>query len=119
MSTVIYSLIAVLTCTGHLVSRQSAWDSTQVAIKPLTLATEMVIVCLVIDNPFGPELSIPVNETAVIRWDYGDATLGTCQETVEGGNHFRYWIQNGPSADSGAIFMAASYEMPIAGVSKR
>lgn len=55
-----------------------------------------------------------LNETAVIRWDYGDATLGTCQETVEGGNHFRYWIQNGPTADSGAIFMAASYEMPIA-----
>ncbi|KAG2147032.1 hypothetical protein BD769DRAFT_1636090 [Suillus cothurnatus] len=54
------------------------------------------------------------NQTAVIRWDYGDANLGTCQETVEGGNHFRYWIQNGPSADSGAIFMATSYEMPIA-----
>lgn len=55
-----------------------------------------------------------LNQTAVIRWDYGDANLGTCQETVEGGNHFRYWIQNGPSADSGAIFMATSYEMPIA-----
>ncbi|OAX33698.1 hypothetical protein K503DRAFT_851841 [Rhizopogon vinicolor AM-OR11-026] len=55
-----------------------------------------------------------LNETAVIRWDYGDATLGTCQETVEGGNHFRYWKQNGPTADSGAIFMATSYEMPIA-----
>lgn len=55
-----------------------------------------------------------LNETAVIRWDYGDANLGTCQETVEGGNHFRYWIQNGQSADSGAIFMATSYEMPIA-----
>ncbi|KAG0704456.1 hypothetical protein DFH29DRAFT_873686 [Suillus ampliporus] len=55
-----------------------------------------------------------LNETAVIRWDYGDANLGTCQETVEGGNHFRYWIQNGQTADSGAIFMATSYEMPIA-----
>lgn len=55
-----------------------------------------------------------LNQTAVIRWDYGDASLGTCQETVEGGNHFRYWIQNGQSADSGGIFMATSYEMPIA-----
>ncbi|KAF9222949.1 hypothetical protein BS17DRAFT_782865 [Gyrodon lividus] len=55
-----------------------------------------------------------LNQTAVIRWDYGDANLGTCQETVEGGDHLRYWIQDGPNADSGAIFMAVSYEMPIA-----
>ncbi|TFY73338.1 hypothetical protein EWM64_g10674 [Hericium alpestre] len=52
------------------------------------------------------------NETAVIRWDYGDPTLGTCQETIEGGNHFRYWIQDGNKADSGAIFLAVSYELP-------
>jgi len=55
-----------------------------------------------------------LNETAVMRWDYGDPTLGTCTETVEGGNHFRYWVQNGPAADSGAVFMALSYELPIA-----
>ncbi|KAF9240218.1 hypothetical protein BU15DRAFT_61551 [Melanogaster broomeanus] len=55
-----------------------------------------------------------VNQTAVIRWDYGDVSLGTCQETIEGGNHFRYWYQNGPDANSSAVFMAASYEMPIA-----
>ncbi|KAJ6622640.1 hypothetical protein B0H10DRAFT_893389 [Mycena sp. CBHHK59/15] len=55
-----------------------------------------------------------LNETAVIRFDYGDPQLGTCQETIKGGNHFRYWAQNGNSADSGAVFMAASYEMPIA-----
>jgi hypothetical protein len=55
-----------------------------------------------------------LNQTAVIRWDYGNVELGTCEETIEGGNHFRYWIQNGPDANSGAIFMAASYEMPIA-----
>ncbi|KAH7885465.1 hypothetical protein F5I97DRAFT_1810757 [Phlebopus sp. FC_14] len=55
-----------------------------------------------------------LNQTAVIRWDYGNANFGTCQETIEGGNHFRYWVQNGAQADSGAIFMAASYEMPIA-----
>ncbi|TFK52349.1 hypothetical protein OE88DRAFT_1657558 [Heliocybe sulcata] len=54
------------------------------------------------------------NETAVIRWDYGDPAFGTCTETVEGGNHFRYWVQDGPDKDSGAIFMALSYEKPIA-----
>jgi hypothetical protein len=78
-----------------------------------------------------------VNETAVIRWDYGDPTLGTCKETIQGGNHFRYWMQTGslanrcvlvgrslylplmtnvfslpPSLISGAIFMAVSYELP-------
>lgn len=40
-----------------------------------------------------------VNETAVIRWNYGDAALGSCKETIEGGNHFRYWVQDGSSAD--------------------
>lgn len=84
------------------------------------------------------------NETAVIRWDYGDPELGTCKETIQGGNHFRYWVQDGPQGNtyvylspyspalvhrgflarnahtrrndnnSGAIFMAVSYEMPIA-----
>ena len=51
----------------------------------------------------------------MLRWDYGNPVTGTCTETVEGGNHVRYWIQNGPQADSGAIFIAASYEMPIEG----
>ncbi|KAG9316030.1 hypothetical protein JVU11DRAFT_3692 [Chiua virens] len=55
-----------------------------------------------------------LNQTAVIRWDYGDAQIGTCEETLDGGNHFRYWIQNGPSENTGAVFMATSYEMPIA-----
>lgn len=58
-----------------------------------------------------------VNQTAEIRWDYGNVQLGTCEETIEGGNHIRYWIQNGPDANSGAIFMAVSYEMPIASAS--
>jgi len=70
-----------------------------------------------------------------MRWDYGDPALGTCKETVEGGNHFRYWAQDGPQANrcgsfapflficvvkvlmgshSGAIFMGVSYELPIA-----
>lgn len=54
------------------------------------------------------------NETGVIRWDYGDPQLGTCKETIQGGNHLRYWMQDGSSANSGAIFMATSYEKPIA-----
>ncbi|KAF5317563.1 hypothetical protein D9619_013127 [Psilocybe cf. subviscida] len=54
-----------------------------------------------------------LNETAVIRWNYGDPQLGSCTETIQGGNHFRYWVQNGPEANSGAIFMAVSYEMPL------
>ncbi|KAF9564129.1 hypothetical protein CPC08DRAFT_631721 [Agrocybe pediades] len=53
------------------------------------------------------------NETAVIRWNYGDPQLGTCKETIQGGNHFRYWVQDGPSANSGAIFMATSYEKSL------
>ncbi|KAI0295666.1 hypothetical protein B0F90DRAFT_1883527 [Multifurca ochricompacta] len=52
------------------------------------------------------------NETAVMRWNYGDPALGTCKETVLGGNHFRYWAQTGSEANSGAVFMAASYELP-------
>ncbi|KAH9847917.1 hypothetical protein C2E23DRAFT_889542 [Lenzites betulinus] len=54
-----------------------------------------------------------VNETSELRWDYGDPELGTCQETIKGGNHFRYWVQDGSQADSGAYFMATSYELPI------
>jgi len=50
----------------------------------------------------------------VIRWNYYDPQLGSCKETVQGGNHFRYWVQDGPSANTGAIFLAASYEKPIA-----
>ncbi|PCH40256.1 hypothetical protein WOLCODRAFT_23946 [Wolfiporia cocos MD-104 SS10] len=53
-----------------------------------------------------------VNQTAEIRWDYGDPQLGTCEETIEGGSHFRYWSQDGSKADSNAVFMAASYELP-------
>ena len=44
------------------------------------------------------------NETAVIRWNYQDAQLGTCKETIQGGNHFRYWIQNGASGNRCAYY---------------
>ncbi|KAG6846818.1 hypothetical protein H0H93_011614, partial [Arthromyces matolae] len=56
-----------------------------------------------------------LNESAVIRWDYGDPQLGTCKETIQGGNHFRYWVQDGSEGNSGAIFMATSYEKPLSG----
>ncbi|KAH9931659.1 uncharacterized protein BXZ73DRAFT_47154 [Epithele typhae] len=54
-----------------------------------------------------------LNETSELRWDYGDPQLGTCQETIKGGNHFRYWVQDGDGADSGAYFLATSYEKSI------
>lgn len=54
-----------------------------------------------------------VNQSSVLRWDYGDPQLGTCTETIQGGNHFRYWVQNGDDQNSGAYFMACSYEMPL------
>ena len=74
-----------------------------------------------------------VNETAEMRWDYGDPQFGTCKESIQGGDHFRYWTQNGPDRNrlfphhilfyagtvifallfSGAIFMASSCELPI------
>lgn len=56
------------------------------------------------------------NETAVIRYNYGDPSLGTCQETIQGGNHFRYWVQNGSQRNSSAVFMAFSYEHTLQGM---
>jgi hypothetical protein len=47
-----------------------------------------------------------LNEIKVIRQDFGDPSAGTCLESVIGGNHFRYWRQNGPTANSGALFLA-------------
>lgn len=34
-------------------------------------------------------------------------------EVLQGGNHFRYWVQNGKKANTGAIFIAASIEMGL------
>lgn len=36
--------------------------------------------------------------------------IGTCEESLRGGNHFRYWIQ----ATSGAYFLAVSVEQNAA-----
>lgn len=53
------------------------------------------------------------NQTAVIRYNYGDPALGTCLESIQGGNHFRYWLQDGPKGNTGAVFLATSYEKPL------
>ena len=60
-------------------------------------------------NPFPANLGDgngPVNQTIELRQDYGDAELGTCLESLIGGNHFRVYVQNGSLADSGALFLA-------------
>ncbi|KAN0080371.1 hypothetical protein V8E55_009937 [Tylopilus felleus] len=53
-----------------------------------------------------------VNQTIELREDYGNADVGTCLESAIGGNHFRVYRQNGPTADSGALFLAVSKEEP-------
>ncbi|KAG5716329.1 hypothetical protein E4T56_gene10709 [Termitomyces sp. T112] len=47
-----------------------------------------------------------VNQTIELRQDYGDPEAGTCLESLVGGNHFRVFRQNGPTANSGALFLA-------------
>ncbi|KDQ53437.1 hypothetical protein JAAARDRAFT_39468 [Jaapia argillacea MUCL 33604] len=49
-------------------------------------------------------------ETLEMRQDYGNAHVGSLLETFIGGNHFRAWFQNGPDANTGAIFLAVSEE---------
>ncbi|KAF8920019.1 hypothetical protein CPB85DRAFT_1373235 [Mucidula mucida] len=51
-----------------------------------------------------------VNQTIELRQDFGDPDLGTCLESLIGGNLFRVFRQNGPSANSGALFLAVSLE---------
>ncbi|KDQ16114.1 hypothetical protein BOTBODRAFT_268237 [Botryobasidium botryosum FD-172 SS1] len=48
------------------------------------------------------------DELAVIRQDFGNVGLGTCLESLTGGNHFRMWRQE----TTGAYFLAASKEKP-------
>ncbi|SNX81313.1 uncharacterized protein MEPE_00018 [Melanopsichium pennsylvanicum] len=50
-------------------------------------------------------------QTNIMRYNYKQGDGGTCVESLKGGNHFRYWIQNGSAADSGAVFVAASVEL--------
>ncbi|KAJ3762498.1 hypothetical protein F5878DRAFT_666702 [Lentinula raphanica] len=51
-----------------------------------------------------------VNQTIELREDYGDADLGTCLESLIGGNHFRVFVQNGTEHPTGALFLAVSTE---------
>ncbi len=47
-----------------------------------------------------------VNQTLELRQDYGGSVIGTCVESLIGGNHLRLYRQNGPLANSGALFLA-------------
>jgi hypothetical protein len=51
-----------------------------------------------------------VNQMIELRQAYGVPSIGTCWESLVGGNHFRVYQQNGPQANSGAMFLAASRE---------
>ncbi|KAF7980776.1 hypothetical protein HWV62_36833 [Athelia sp. TMB] len=54
-----------------------------------------------------------VNQTTELRFDYGNSGLGTCLESLIGGNHLRLYIQNGNEANSGALFLAVSKEEDV------
>lgn len=54
-----------------------------------------------------------VNQTVELREDYGDSEVGTCLETLIGGNHLRMFRQNGTEANTGALFLAVSKEEPV------
>jgi hypothetical protein len=47
-----------------------------------------------------------VNQTLVLREDYRSVIFGSCLESLIGGNHFRVFRQDGPKANSGALFLA-------------
>ncbi|GJE94897.1 hypothetical protein PsYK624_110730 [Phanerochaete sordida] len=51
-----------------------------------------------------------VNQTIELRQDFGNSELGTCLESLIGGNHLRVFRQNGSEANSGALFLAVSQE---------
>ncbi|PWN49051.1 hypothetical protein IE53DRAFT_370086, partial [Violaceomyces palustris] len=52
-----------------------------------------------------------VQQSGLMRYNFMQGDGGTCIESLQGGNHFRYWYQNGSAANSGAVFLAVSYEM--------
>jgi len=55
----------------------------------------------------------PLPEIKVIRQNFSLPLIGTGIESLIGGNHFRYWRQNGPNANSGALFLAVSHEKNV------
>ncbi|CAK5271506.1 unnamed protein product [Mycena citricolor] len=54
-----------------------------------------------------------VNQTMELRYDFGNDDIGTCLESLVGGNHFRMFRQNGTAAASGALFLAVSQEEDV------
>ncbi|KAI0745485.1 hypothetical protein C8Q76DRAFT_607381 [Earliella scabrosa] len=67
-------------------------------------------------DPFAANLGDghgPVNQTTELRQDFGHPDVGTCLESLIGGNHFRVYFQKGPSANSGAAFLAVSKEKSV------
>lgn len=48
----------------------------------------------------------PKGEREVLREHYSLPIIGTCLESLIGGNHLRTYVQNGPEANSGALFLA-------------
>lgn len=89
-----------LSAIGRSGSLQSVLVNMQATTKLPIWVTETDIVCLflLLVCSISKCKSLSVNETAVIRWNYGDPQLGSCTETIEGGNHFRFWVQNGKEA---------------------
>ncbi|EIN11367.1 hypothetical protein PUNSTDRAFT_131529 [Punctularia strigosozonata HHB-11173 SS5] len=51
-----------------------------------------------------------LNQTAEFRASFNLPIIGTCLEGLTGGGHFRYWRQDGPLANTGALFLAVSQE---------
>ncbi|KAH9024516.1 hypothetical protein EDB85DRAFT_2150475 [Lactarius pseudohatsudake] len=51
-----------------------------------------------------------VNQTLELRQDFGNRAIGSCLEGLVGGNHLRLFRQNGPTANTGALFLAVSQE---------
>jgi len=54
-----------------------------------------------------------VPQTYELRYDYGSTALGTCWESLVGGNHLRMFRQNGTLANTGALFLAVSNERDL------
>lgn len=63
------------------------------------------------ENPYVRQGSMSGNN-GVLRWNYGLPSVGTCRETIEGGNHFRWFTQHTRKAGT-AIFLAASLEQGL------
>lgn len=56
-----------------------------------------------------------VDEREVLREHFNIPILGTCLESLIGGNHLRTFRQDGPDANSGALFLAVSQEFDLQG----